>query len=62
MSSHTVVRFNWHSRDLAQSTFCLGWHVLTFSTLVLLPEGAYLGTCKHYEVGSRQRERAVHSL
>ena len=47
VSSYTTVRFNWHSRDLAQSNFCIGWHVPTFGTLVLLPKGAYLGTCKH---------------
>jgi len=30
--------------------------MLTFGTLVLLPEGAYLGTCKHDWVVSAQKE------
>jgi len=39
----------------AQNNFCLGWHVLTFGALVLLPEGAYLGTAKHDSVVSVQK-------
>ncbi len=62
MSSHTARSFQPQKRDLSQSNFCLGWHVLTFGALVLLPEGAYLGTCKRDSVVSVQRELPVHSF
>lgn len=36
------------SEPSLKNNSCIAWHTERFGSLVLLPEGAYLGTRKHY--------------
>jgi hypothetical protein len=52
------VRFHPHRRALLTDLW-IGWHTEQFGSLVLLPEGASLGTRKHYWVVSVLENRCI---